>query len=208
VLESTYGDRTHDHGDDARRDGLARIINESVKRGGILIIPSFAVERSQELLYYIRELEDAGRIPVLPVYLDSPMAVSATEIFEKWKLVYDMEARMQELEGKHIMQTRMLHVVRDAEESKLLHNVKGPAIFISASGMLEGGRILHHLEHRLPFAENTVLFVGYQAEGTRGRSILNGNPTVKIHGQIIPVHAKIENITGFSGHADYKEILA
>ena len=208
VLESTYGDRTHGHGDEERRTELARVINESIKRGGILIIPSFAVERSQELLYYIRELEDQKRIPVTPVYLDSPMAVSATEVFEKWKLVYDMEARMKELDGKHIMQTKMLHVVRDAEESKLLHNVKGPAIFISASGMLEGGRILHHLEHRLPFAENTVLFVGYQAEGTRGRSILNGSPTVKIHGQQVPIKAKIENITGFSGHADYKEILA
>lgn len=208
VLESTYGDRTHDHGDDARRDRLARVINDSVTRGGILIIPAFAVGRSQELLYYIRELEDDGRIPVVPVYLDSPMAASATDIFEKWKLVYDMEARMQELEGSRIMQTRMLHVVRNVEESKLLHNVKGPAIFISASGMLEGGRVLHHLEHRLPFSDNTVLFVGYQAEGTRGRAILNGNPTVKIHGQHVPVKAHIETITGFSGHADFKEILA
>ncbi len=208
VLESTYGNRTHGHGDDERRKELARAINASAERGGILIIPAFAVGRTQELLYYIRELEDAGTIPVQPVYLDSPMAASATKISEKWNLVYDMEARMKELDGKHILQTRMLHIVGDAEESKLLHNIKGPAIFISASGMLQGGRILHHLKHRLPHAENTVLFAGYQAQGTRGRAILNGNSTVKIHGQQVPVQAHIESITGFSAHADYKEILA
>ena len=208
IVESTYGDRLHGHGDDERRAELARVINASVERGGVLIVPSFAVGRSQELLYYIRELEDSGVIPVLPVYLDSPMAVAATAVFEKWKLVYDMEARMQELDGNHILQTKMLHVVRTTDESKLLHQVKGPAVFISASGMLEGGRVLHHLEHRLPYAENTVLFAGYQAEGTRGRAILNGNPTVRIHGQDVPVRAHIESISGFSGHADYKEILA
>lgn len=208
ILESTYGNRLHSHGNTVRENELERIINASVQRRGLLIIPAFAVGRSQELLFHIRELEESGKIPKLPLYLDSPMAVNATSVFEKWKSLYDMQAQLLELDGKNILKPANLHLVREAEESKQLHNLKGPGIIISGSGMLEGGRILHHLEHRLPHTENTVLFVGYQAEGTRGRAILNGNTTIKIHGQQIPVNAKIESISGFSGHADYKEILA
>ncbi len=208
ILESTYGNRLHSSDHKQRDKELARVINESIQRGGILVIPSFAVERSQELLFYIRELEEKMIIPSLPVYLDSPMAINATSVFEKWTSEYDFQAKLLLLEGKNILRPGHLRCVKDVEESKALHDVKGPAIILSASGMLQGGRILHHLEHRLSKSENTVLFVGYQAEGTRGRAILEGKTEVKIHGQSIKVKAKIENISGFSGHADYNEILA
>jgi len=206
VLESTYGDRLHDP--KPPEEELARVINESVKRGGSLVIPSFAVGRTQELLFCIRELEDQGKIPFLPVFVDSPMAIDATMVFEKRKGDYDLESRVLELEGKNILKTRQMKFCRSTEESKQLDEQKNLGIIISASGMVEGGRILHHLAHRLPHPQNTVLFIGFQAAGTRGRTIVEGKPTVKIHGQQIPIRAKIENISGFSAHADYNETLA
>lgn len=206
ILESTYGNRRHGEGNPA--GDLARIVNETVHRGGMLIIPSFAVERAQELLFHLRTLEERQEVPVLPVYLDSPMAIEATEIFKKWTTLYDMQSLMLTIDGTDILKPRNLHIVKDAEDSKQLHGLSGPGIIISGSGMLEGGRVLHHLQHRLPHPEHTVLFVGYQAEGTRGRAILNGKPSIKIHGQEVPVRARIESIDGFSGHADWREILA
>jgi len=206
VLESTYGNRLHDP--KPPEEELARVINESVQRGGVLIIPSFAVGRTQELLYCIRELEEQNKIPCLPVFVDSPMAIDATMVFEKRKGDYDLEAKVLELEGKNILKTRQIKFCRSTEESKKLDEQKISGIIISASGMVEGGRILHHLAHRLPNPQHTVLFIGFQAAGTRGRTLLEGKPTVKIHGQQIPIRAKIENISGFSAHADYNEILA
>lgn len=206
VIESTYGNRLHDQ--HPPEESLARVINGSVERGGVLVIPSFAVGRTQELLYSIRELEEQGAIPSLPVYVDSPMAIDTTEVFEKRKGDYDLAAKVLELQGKHILRPQNITFCRDKEQSKQLHEKKNPAIIISASGMVEGGRILHHMIHRLPHRNNTVLFIGYQAEGTRGRAILEGTPTVKIHGEQVPVRASIENISGFSAHADYNEILA
>jgi metallo-beta-lactamase family protein len=214
VVESTYGDRLHDGAAGSANDGtgtldqLARVINETVQRNGVLVIPSFAVGRTQTLLFNIRELEEQQKIPVLPVYVDSPMAVQATQIFEQHKIDYDFQAKILELQGKKILQPRLLHVIREVEESKRLHDLKARAIIISASGMATGGRILHHLKNRLPQEKNTVLFIGYQAVGTRGRSILEGQPLVKIHGEEVAVKAKIENIPGYSAHADYNEILA
>jgi metallo-beta-lactamase family protein len=206
VVESTYGDRLHDGGNTTTE--LARVINETVERNGVLVIPSFAVGRTQTLLFNIRELEEQGKIPALPVYLDSPMAVQATEIFEQHKIDYDFQAKILELQGKKILQPRLLHIIREVEESKRLHDLKSRMVIISASGMATGGRILHHLQHRLPDERNTILFIGYQAEGTRGRSILEGQPLVKIHGEEVAVKAKVENIPGYSAHADYNEILA
>jgi metallo-beta-lactamase family protein len=206
VVESTYGDRLH--GQSAPEEELARVINESVERGGILVIPAFAVGRTQELLFSIRELEEQAKIPSLPIYVDSPMAINTTGVFEKRKGDYDLEAKVLELQGKRILQPQNLTFCKDKEKSKQLHEKKKPAIIISASGMVAGGRILHHMIHRLPHRNNTVLFIGYQAEGTRGRTILEGKPTVKIHGKQIPIRAAIENISGFSAHADYNEILA
>ncbi len=206
ILESTYGNRLHDP--KPSEEELARVINESIKRGGVLVIPSFAVGRTQEVLYFIRDLEEKGKIPSVPVYVDSPMAINATAIFEKRKADYDLEARILELNGKHIFQTGKIKFIKDTEQSKALHDIKNNAIIISASGMVEGGRILHHLEHRLPNPRDSVLFIGYQAEGTRGRTIIERKPLVKIHGMEIPIRAAIESISGFSAHADYNETLA
>ena len=208
ILESTYGDRLHTDSHGSRDQELARVINDSIKRGGMLLIPSFAVERSQELLYYIRELEQKNLIPSIPVYLDSPMAINATKVFEKMTSLYDFQAKLQLLDNKNILSPKQITYTKDVNDSKALAEVKGPAIILSASGMLQGGRILHHLQQRLSKPENTILFVGYQAEGTRGRALLEGKKEVKIHGQKIYVNAKIENISGFSGHADYNEIIA
>lgn len=208
ILESTYGDRLHTESHQSRDQELARVINNSINRGGTLIIPSFAVERSQEILYYIRELEEKNIIPSVPVYLDSPMAIDATRIFKNMSALYDFQAKLLLIDQKDILNPEQLTCTRDVNDSKALADVKGPAIILSASGMLQGGRILHHLQQRLSKPENTVLFVGYQAEGTRGRALLEGKDEIKIHGQKIPVRAIIENISGFSGHADYNEIIA
>jgi len=206
VIESTYGDRLHD--DKSFYNELVRIIKESVERGGILLIPSFAVGRTQTLLYIIRELEERGDIPVLPIYVDSPMGMEATNIYKKWKSVQNLHSRVLTIAGKNIFQPTDLHVCDTRTKSKAINDVKGRAIIISSSGMLAGGRVLHHLEQRLPNKKNTILFVGYQAEGTRGRAILNGNDSVKVHGTQVPVRAHVENISGLSSHADYNEILA
>ncbi|HDP67040.1 MAG TPA: MBL fold metallo-hydrolase [Candidatus Marinimicrobia bacterium] len=206
VIESTYGDRLH--GETDRKEDLARIINESYERGGVLIIPSFAVGRTQELLFTIRELEEEQRIPVMPIFIDSPMAINATDVFEKNTQDHDLESKVAALKGVEILKTNDLRIAQTAEQSKAINNISGKAIIISASGMVTGGRILHHLVNRLGNPQNTVLFIGYQAEGTRGRTILEGAETVKIHGQQVPINARIEQISGFSAHADYNEILA
>lgn len=206
VIESTYGDRLH--GDKDIKSELATVINESVKRGGVLIIPSFAVGRTQELLFTIRELEEENTIPKIPVFVDSPMAINATKIFEKNKKDHDLESKVIALSGRDILKTVKLQFTRTREQSMALNNITSKAIIISASGMVTGGRILHHLFHRLPSPKNTVLFIGYQAEGTRGRTILNGAESVKIHGRYVPINAKVEKISGFSAHADYNEALA
>lgn len=206
VIESTYGNRIHNQ--NPPEDELARIINESVYRRGMLVIPAFAVGRTQELLYCIRDLEEQAKIPFLPIYVDSPMAIDATEVFEKHRGDYNLAAKVLELNGKHILKPHNLNFCREQKQSKQLNEKKGSGIIISASGMAEGGRILHHMLHRLPQPDNTFMFIGYQAQGTRGRAILEGNPVVKIHGQQVPIRAKIENIPGFSAHADYNETLA
>ncbi|NIM65442.1 MAG: MBL fold metallo-hydrolase [Candidatus Latescibacteria bacterium] len=206
VLESTYGNRLHE--DVSQYDELAGVINDSVKRGGVLVIPAFAIGRTQTLLYVIRELEEQRKIPSLPIYVDSPMAIDATDIFRKRISDQDLASRILALEGKKLFQTKHLHLCDSREESKAINKIKSRAIIISASGMVTGGRILHHMIARLPNRKNTVLFIGYQAEGTRGRAMLEGKETVRIHGENVPVRAHIENISGFSGHADYNETLA
>ncbi|MBW1739776.1 MAG: MBL fold metallo-hydrolase [Deltaproteobacteria bacterium] len=206
ILESTYGNRLHDNS--SAEEELARVINESVARGGVLVIPAFAVGRTQELLFSIRELEEQEKIPSLPVYVDSPMAIDVTAVFERSKADYDLRARILELNGKRILQPKQIRFCKTRDQSQAINEEKSRAIIISASGMVTGGRILHHLAYRLPNPNDTVLFIGYQGEGTRGRTILEGNPSVKIHGQQIPICAKIESISGFSAHADYNEILA
>jgi metallo-beta-lactamase family protein len=206
ILESTYGNRSHS--DTSAREDLQRVINESNQRGGVLVIPAFSVSRTQTLLYLIRELEEEDKIPVLPVYVDSPMAIEALNIFENHISDFDLGARVQKIMGKDIFRTHDLHICRSKEESISINNVKSHAIIISASGMVTGGRILHHMARILPDPKNTVLLIGYQAEGTRGRTLQEKKETVTIHGKKVPVSAQIEDIDGFSGHADYNEMLA
>jgi metallo-beta-lactamase family protein len=204
MIESTYGDRMHPT--DAE-DVLVRIISEAIQRGGAVIVPAFAIGRTQELLWIIRKLEDSGRLPQLPVYVDSPMASAVTDIYCRhpedhnvdMKLLMD-EKRCPLCAGRH-------HVVRTAQESRGLNSRSGPMIIIAGSGMATGGRVLHHLKHRLPDARTTVLLVGFQAEGTRGHALEQGAQEIKIHGEFIPVRARIETLQGLSAHADQREIL-
>jgi len=206
IMESTYGDRTHAATEPV--EDLIRVITESMERRGVLVIPAFSVGRTQTLLYLIRKLEEEGKIPELPVYVDSPMAIEALNIFDEHIHDFDLEARMEKMQGKDIFHPKKLTICKSRDESQSINTIKEGAIIISASGMATGGRILHHLAQRLPDAKNTVLLSGYQAMGTRGRVLQEKKETVKIHGQQVPINAQIEMIDGFSAHADYNEMLA
>jgi metallo-beta-lactamase family protein len=205
VAESTYGDRAHDDVDPM--SALADAVNDTVKRGGVLVIPSFAVGRTQELLYRLRILESDKRIPSLPVFVDSPMACDATPLYLSHVADHDFEMRNITDGGESPLRTSRTRFITSAKESKALNGVREPAIIISASGMATGGRVLHHLKHRLPDPKSTVLFVGYQSEGTRGRRLLDGETSIKLHGQFVEVRAKIMKVSGFSAHADWTEML-
>jgi metallo-beta-lactamase family protein len=204
LVESTYGDRTHPlHPEDE----LAGIIDQVATEKGCLIIPSFAVGRTQEILYAIRRLEDQGKVPPIPVHIDSPMAINATEIYCEHPEEHDLDMKLLKDAKLCPLCSRGSTVHRSSEESKSLNDLRGPLIIISASGMVTGGRVLHHLKLRLPDPKTTVLFVGFQAEGTRGRTLQSGKSEVKMLGEIVPVRAKIKTIDGFSAHADQGEIL-
>lgn len=205
LVESTYGNRLHDPADPKER--LAEIINETAKRGGKVIIPAFAVGRTQLLVYYLRELEDEGRIPVLPVAVDSPMGAQATRIYSKHKEDHDLDMQRIDNLNRNPLATRNFSLVQGRGGSKALDADTGPAIIISASGMATGGRVLHHLAHYLPDPNTAVIFVGYQGAGTRGRRLQDGEKEVKIHGQMVKVNAHIESISSLSAHADAGEIL-
>jgi metallo-beta-lactamase family protein len=205
VCESTYGDRLHP--DEAPEDGLVDAVNAIVERGGVIVVPAFAIGRTQELIYALRELAAAGRIPTIPVYIDSPMAIKATAIFGHHPEDQDAEARMLLANGSPPLSYPNLHVAARRDESMAINKVRGPAIIISANGMATGGRILHHLDQRLPHPQNMVLFVGFQAEGTRGRQLLDGATEVKIHGRFVPVQAEVRSLPGFSAHGDQRELL-
>jgi metallo-beta-lactamase family protein len=205
LVESTYGDRLHSSEDP--KDALARVINEAAGRGGPLLIPAFAVGRTQELLYYIRELEDEGRIPVLPVRVDSPMAAAATQIYQRNKDEQDEEYTSLLARHVHPLRTHSMLTASTREESKRLNEEKGTRVIISASGMMTGGRVLHHARRILPDASATVLFVGFQAAGTTGRRILEGEREVRIMKESVPVRCHVESIGGLSAHADWKEVL-
>jgi metallo-beta-lactamase family protein len=205
LVESTYGDRLHDAEDP--KDALARIINETNARDGVVLIPAFAVGRTQELLYLIRELEDEKRIPVLPVRVDSPMAAAATRVYSNRREEQDEAYASVLARREHPLRTHSMVTASSREESKRLNNEEGTRIIISASGMMTGGRVLHHARRFLPDSRATIVFVGYQAAGTVGRRILDGEREVKIMGQFVPVRCHIERVGGFSAHADWKEVL-
>lgn len=201
VCESTYGDREHSAA--SPHDALAEVITRVSKRGGAVVMPAFAVGRTQQLLYVLRELEDWQRIPKLPVYVDSPMAARVTDFYLAYRQEHDREYRA----AQDPLNTGEVHITRSVEESKQINKVSFPCIIISASGMATGGRVLHHLARRLPDSRNAVLLAGYQAEGTRGRSLLEGATKLRIHGEDVPVKAEVVHLTQFSAHAGRSELL-
>jgi metallo-beta-lactamase family protein len=199
LVESTYGDRLHAADPEER---LAAIVRDAAAERRTLIVPAFAVGRTQELLWILRDLEDRGRIPILPVFLDSPMAIDVTAIHLR-----HLEADGQGLDELRRLATNDCHLVRLADESKALNDREGPMILICASGMATGGRVLHHLAHRLPDPATVVLLTGFQAAGTRGRSLADGARSLRIHGADVPVRATVEMLDGLSAHADRDELL-
>jgi metallo-beta-lactamase family protein len=205
MCESTYGDRSH--GEEDPKSALAAVINRAVERKGPVLIPAFAVGRTQEILYMLRELEREGRIPVLPVVVDSPMAAEATRIYSRLKEEHDPEYLAIIASNDHPLRTGSMKTTSTRDESKQLNNMKGPRIIISASGMLSGGRVLHHAMRVLPDRHATLVFVGYQAAGTRGRRIIEGADEVKVMKNWVPVRCHIERIETYSAHADWRDVL-
>lgn len=205
ITESTYGNRLHQHYDKEKE--LEEIINDTVDRGGNVIIPSFAVGRTQTMLYYLHKLWRAGRIPNIPVIIDSPLAIAATRIFAQNTQEFDAESIQMLNKDGNLPQMPHLQISKTAEESKAINSMEGPAIILSASGMADAGRILHHLKHNLWRPESSVLFVGFQASESMGRRLLEGVKRVKIMGEVVGIKAKIYNMDGFSAHADRNQIL-
>ncbi len=205
LVESTYGDRLHDPEDP--KVALARIINDAAQRDAPVLIPAFAVGRTQEIVYLIRELEDEKAIPVLPVSVDSPMAAATTVVYASRAEEHDEEYASVLRQQRHPLRTHSMITASSRQESKKLNNAEGARVIISASGMMTGGRVLHHAMRLVPNPEATIVFVGFQAAGTTGRRIQDGEPEVKIMGQWIPVRCRIAKIGGFSAHADWGEIL-
>jgi metallo-beta-lactamase family protein len=206
IMESTYGDRAHE-GTHEIGNELVAIVDAAFAAGGKIIVPSFALQRAQEILYYLNILRLENRIPDLKVYLDSPMAIKITEVFRQYEELFDREMQALLHKGRSPFDFPGLTMVETVEESKALNDIKGTAMIIAGSGMCTGGRIKHHLANNISRPECTVLFVGYQAEGTLGRQIADGAKSVRIHGQQYLVRARIAQIHGFSAHADREELL-
>lgn len=206
LVESTYGDRVHEAVADIN-DNLAEIINSTHKAGGNIVVPSFALERSQEVLYYMNQLLIENRIPHLIVFLDSPMAIRITEVFKRHPELFDEEMSELVREKRSPFGFPGLMMTQTSDESKAINHIVGTAMIIAGSGMCTGGRVKHHLITNISRRESTILFVGYQAMGTLGRQIVDGDKKVRILGQHYPVRARIEQIHGFSSHADRNELV-
>lgn len=206
IMESTYGNRDHESVGDARAT-LAQVVRETAARGGRVLIPSFAVGRTQELLYNLNGLSREGAIPEIPIYVDSPLAADTTTVFEMHPEVFD---HTEELVNRatNLFRFPQVHFTRSVEESKALNTARGPMVIIAASGMVEAGRILHHLQHGASDPKNTILFVGYQAEGTLGQRIETRPPTIRIYGDDIPLRAEVKILDGYSAHADRTELAS
>ncbi|MCU0354245.1 MAG: MBL fold metallo-hydrolase [Cytophagales bacterium] len=202
VVESTYGNKENPVDDP--EDAIAEIVNETMTRGGCVVIPAFAVGRAQGILHYLQVLEKQRKIPVLPIYLDSPMAVTVSDLYARH---LDSHKLPLDHSDNDIFFLKDLDYIEKAADSKRLNDIKGRAIIVSASGMCEGGRIVHHLYHRLPRQQDTLLLVGYQAAGTRGRRILDGEPEIRMFGESVPVRCRVASINGLSGHADRSELM-
>lgn len=207
LIESTYAGRSHPPYPESEAI-LERVVNETAARGGVLLIPAFAVGRTQQIVYALHRLHGEGRIPTMPVYVDSPLAVSATEVFRLHPETYDEETLELMEDSDSPFRFQALQYVRSVTESKLVNQRSGPAVIISASGMMENGRILHHLANRVSDPRNTILVSGWQAPHTLGRRIVEGEKEVRIFGVEMPMRAQVEIVTGFSGHADQAELDA
>lgn len=202
-VESTYGNRENDVKNlDA---ALSKIINETFEKKGVVLVPAFAVGRTQTFLYHVRQLMDKNLIPDVPVYIDSPMAISASSLYARHHECHKMDFDTEDL--AHALETKQIFFCQSKEQSQHLNTLKSNAIIISASGMMTGGRILHHLFHRLPKTNDTLLIPGYQAAGTRGRKILDGDKDIRIFGIDVPIKCRVEYISGLSGHADQSELF-
>jgi metallo-beta-lactamase family protein len=202
-IESTYGNRDNP-APDPEAD-LARIVKGTLAKGGVVLIPAFAVGRTQLLLYHLHQLMEANKIPDIPVYIDSPMAISTTYLYYRYPTYH--KAQFNQTEFARKLETNMLMFVKTSEHSKRLNEIKSKAIIISSSGMMTGGRILHHLYHRLPNPQDTVVISGYQAEGTRGRNLIDHAQSIRIFGEDVSVRCTVENMTSLSGHADKQELF-
>jgi metallo-beta-lactamase family protein len=206
IMESTYGDRDHAPYT-AARQSLARIVSETAGRGGRVLIPAFAVGRAQEIVYDLHSLALAGEIPAIPIYIDSPLAIEATAVFEMHPEIFDRtEDFVQRVQT--LFRFQQAHYTRNAEESKALNKAVGPMVIIAPSGMAEAGRIVHHLKIGAPNPRNTILIVGFQAEHTLGRRIVERQPLLKIHGEDVPLRAQVEVLDGYSAHGDRTELTA
>ena len=204
ICESTYGDRDHEQED--LLDSLEKVAKQALARGGVMLFAAFAVGRTQQIVYLFQNLIACGRLPSLPIYVDSPMAVDATRIYGSHPEDHQLGEECS-LPGVSPFAGKNVHYTRTSEESKQINRIKGGAVIISSSGMMEGGRILHHLKQRLPEPENTIVFGGYMAPGTRGRDLQNGKPFIRIHGGDVKVRAAMASVSGLSGHAGKSELL-
>ncbi|MSU44733.1 MBL fold metallo-hydrolase [Candidatus Nomurabacteria bacterium] len=207
IMESVYGDRNHESRDD-RRKFLEEIIEDNYKRKGTLIIPTFSLERSQELLFELNALVEGNRIPVMPIFLDSPLAIHLTEVFKQFRTYFNENAQQAMKSDKYLFDFPGLHSTLKSEESRMIGNVPNPKIVIAGSGMSTGGRVVHHERHYLPDLNNTLLLIGYQAVGSLGRLIQEGIKTVRINGEDVVVRSHIVTISGYSGHKDSDGLLS
>jgi metallo-beta-lactamase family protein len=205
VMESTYGNRLHPHNDP--RPEMAALIRTALQRGGSVVVPSFAVERTQKFLFMLKELMESGQVPRVPVHADSPMAIKAIQVFMQHSEEFTPEAKAMVARYGSPLDWPDFHFDVSQDDSKKINNIKSPVIIISSSGMVAGGRIVHHLMLRLPDPKNLVLFIGFQAPGTRGFTIQHGAPQVKMFGQEIPIRAQVASLEQFSDHADTPELL-
>jgi metallo-beta-lactamase family protein len=206
IMESTYGNREHESVEGAKAQ-LAQVIRETAARGGRVLIPAFALGRTQEMIYALHSLTQEGAIPAIPIYVDSPLAIDATTVFEMHPESFDRSEEMVQ-KAKELFRFDLLHYTRDVEESKALSRAHGPMIIIAASGMMENGRILHHLAQGASDPRNTILVVGFQAEHTLGRRVVERQPILHIFGEDVALHARVEVIDGYSAHADRTEMIA
>lgn len=206
IMESVYGDRNHE-GRETRRDNLAKVINDNFERKGVLVIPMFSLERTQEVLYELNEMSNEGKIPKMPIFLDSPLAIKLTKVYKKYEQYFNEETRAMIAGGDDIFKFPGLHFTQETEDSKAILRTPNPKVIMAGSGMSNGGRIVHHERNYLSDPNNTILLIGYQSVGTLGRAIADGKKKLHILGEDIPLHAKVVDIHGYSGHKDSVHLL-